>query len=140
MKTIYIDQQRLVKAIAHLTHKDVDPSEWPWMVAFNPEEETPTAEISLPSRVNTQGSFESLPTEDEIAQPSNTTDLPEPAMATPLAFVALEDNFHWDGEIPDIADRNAWTHGDMAQVTRHITQRLRHQVEIENKQYQVSYQ
>lgn len=140
MKRVVIDQTQLVRAIAQLTHADVDAAEWGWVVAFDPTQSEPQAEVQLPDRINSQGAVQSPHRASGQDEPEAATALPEPVMISPLDFVDLEPGFTWNGEIPDMADTGSWLGSAMQDAVDHICSRLRQQVEVDGAWYAMEYQ
>jgi hypothetical protein len=139
MKRIVIDQTQLLRAVAQLTHVDVDPAEWGWIVAFDPAQADPLAEVQLPDRINSQGGVQPPHRASGRDEPESATPLPEPVMVSPLNFVDLEPGFKWNGEIPDMADPGSWPGSAMQDAVDQIRSRLRQQVEIDGERYTVAY-
>lgn len=139
MKKVIIDQTQLARAIAQLTHAEVDPAEWGWVVTFQPTDADPRAQIQLPDRINSQGGLQPPHRADGRDDPEEATALPEPVMVSPREFVDLEPDFRWDGEIPDMADPGSWPGSAMQEAVDHIQSRLRRQVEIDGVRYEVEY-
>ena len=138
MKTIRLDRSKLVRAVAQLTHAQVDATQWPSMVVFDPTEDAPTADVQLPDRINSQGGFDSLRRQDQD-QPASTAGLPTPVTATPLTCVNLGRAFSWNDELPDANDAQAWERVEIRGVTDRIVNHLRHEVEIDGNTYKVEY-
>jgi hypothetical protein len=139
MKRIVIDQTQLARAVAQLTHVDVDPAEWGWIVSFDPTQADALAEVQLPDRINSQGGLQPPHRASGRDEPEPATALPEPVMVPPLDFVDLEPGFEWNGEIPDMADPGSWPGSAMQDAVDHIRSRLRQQVEIDGEWYAVEY-
>lgn len=140
MKTLTIDQTQLVKAIAQLTHEEVDPAQWPWVVTFDPDEDAPSAQVRLPDRMDTQGGFHTLRREGAPDQPESDAGLPDPVVASPLDFAELATDTRWSGELPDFSQPTAWPPGALQTLLDKIGAKLREQVTIEGERYRVEYQ
>lgn len=139
MKTLIVDRTQLVKAVMQLTHAEIDPTQWPWVAAFDATAAQPTVQLRLPDQINSQGGFHTLRREGEPEQPESAAGLPEPVVTTPLAFADVG-GFHWQGEMPDFDNPATLRHEKMQSVIRQIETRLRSQVEVDDETYKVIYQ
>lgn len=139
MKKIVIDQTELVRALAQLTHAEIDPAQWGWVVAFDPADPAPQAAVQLPDRINSQGGLQPPHRANDRDDPEAVPGGPEPAMVSPFDFVDLEPGFKWNGEIPDMANRASWSGSAMQDAANHIRRHLRQEVEIDGVRYQLEY-
>jgi hypothetical protein len=139
MKTIRVEREQIIKAIAQLTHAEIDRAQWPWSVSFDPTEESPTAEVRLPDRMNTQGGFDEQARAGSTEKPEVAEARPEPVIASPLDFSTLHQGFRWHGELPDPARPFTWGEGETREIIEEINRSLRDEITLDGIHYRVDY-